>query len=48
MKKAIEPLYEYLDVYNSYEDIMALNAEKYVREMEEDEDNVVSVEELRD
>lgn len=46
MTKAIQPLHDYIKVYDKYESIMQLSADSYIKGLEEGDE--VSVEELRD
>ncbi|OMJ85153.1 hypothetical protein SteCoe_13621 [Stentor coeruleus] len=48
MKGAIQPLYEYIKVYDQYEDLMMLNAESFLKQFNEDEGEEVTVDQLKD
>ena len=47
MNTSIQPLFEYIKVYDKYEEVILLDVEKYIKEIQEKAGDV-SVEELRD
>ena len=48
MRIAIQPLYEYLSVYDKYEELMMLSADNFLKQSNQEEGNEISVEELRE
>ena len=48
MKVAIQPLYEYISVYDKYEDLMGLSAESFLKQFNQDDGQEISVEELKE
>ena len=48
MHRAIQPLKKYIKVYDKYEELMNLNADTYLKALQQDEGTELSVEELKE
>jgi dynein heavy chain len=48
MKSAIKPLYEYIKVYDKYEELMMLSADTFLKQFEQDEGQEIAVDQLKD
>lgn len=46
MEKAIKPLYTYLSVYDKYESVMNLKPEDYIKDLEDDDAEPWTVEQV--